>query len=410
VSTHSQTLEESELAQQLRVERKKTDAVRQLGQVLGGTLELDPLLVALLGKVTEILDAERATLYLVSEDGSYLESKVVEGGHIATIRLKPGEGLAGWVAKSKETANLADAYADPRFNPAIDKESGFRTRSILAMPMPDHRGKTIGVLQVLNKRDGQFTADDEALLATVAAHAGIAIENRKLSEAQSRQERLAAIGQMVSGLIHDLKTPMTIISCYSQLMADMEEKDQRKHYNDLILRQFDLLSAMTGELLQFARGESELLVRQVFLDKWLEEMKGQIGPELANANVELVVEAGYNGHAHFDENKLLRVVHNLGRNAAEAMSAQGGGKFTISVTRSETELLITFTDTGPGIPPVMEGRLFEAFATSGKKDGTGLGLAIVKKIVGEHDGTVSCVSQPGRGTTFRVALPLLRRE
>ena len=148
--------------------------------MLGATLDLDRLLVVLLEKVTELLDAERATIYLVTDDGTQLESKIAQGGAIATIRLKTGEGIAGWVAQSGETVNIPDAYADPRFNQSVDKASGFRTRSILCMPMPDHKGRTIGVVQVLNKRLGPFDVDDEALLATVAAHAGIAIENSKL--------------------------------------------------------------------------------------------------------------------------------------------------------------------------------------------------------------------------------------
>ena len=168
------------LEQQLRIERKKVEAVRELGRVLGATLDLDRLLVVLLEKVTDLLDAERATIYLVTDDGTHLESKIAQGGAIATIRLKTGEGIAGWVAQSAATVNIPDAYADPRFNQSVDQKSGFRTRSILCMPMPDHKGRTIGVVQVLNKRLGPFDADDEALLATVAAHAGIAIENSKL--------------------------------------------------------------------------------------------------------------------------------------------------------------------------------------------------------------------------------------
>ena len=175
-----QATDPTELQQRLRVEQRKVDAVRQLGKVLGATLDLDRLLVVLLEKVTDLLDAERATIYLVTDDGTHLESKIAQGGAINTIRLRTGEGIAGWVAQSAATVNIPDAYADPRFKQSVDKSSGFRTRSILCMPMPDHKGRTIGVVQVLNKRLGPFSPDDEALLATVAAHAGIAIENSKL--------------------------------------------------------------------------------------------------------------------------------------------------------------------------------------------------------------------------------------
>jgi GAF domain-containing protein len=170
----------TDLQQRLRVEQRKIDAVRELGRVLGATLDLDRLLVVLLETVTQLLDAERATIFLASDDGQHLESKFAQGGAIATITLRIGEGIAGWVAQSSATVNIPDAYADPRFNKEVDKKSGFVTRSILCMPMPDHRGRMIGVVQVLNMRARAFDSDDEALLATVAAHAGVSIENSKL--------------------------------------------------------------------------------------------------------------------------------------------------------------------------------------------------------------------------------------
>ena len=586
--------------QQLRIERKKVSAVRELGKVLGATLDLDRLLVVLLEKVTDLLDAERATIYLVTDDGTHLESKIAQGGAIATIRLKAGEGIAGWVAKSQATVNIPDAYADPRFNQSFDRASGFRTRSILCMPMPDHKGNTIGVVQVLNKRLGPFDADDEALLATVAAHAGIAIENSKLylnvlgknvallsTQDQLRQriaeldllfeiereasaaldldgllsrllsraiqlvgveagsillresssgelffrtaqghgaeglqrlklpagegivgwvalhkepllvndpehdarhdlfiaekigvpassilavpllaprggdddepqslgaielvnkrtgsgrsgfddgdlrlltliagqvsraiiiarnreerlhsERLASIGQMMSGVLHDLKTPMTIVSGYAQLMASSDDAAQRNHYAELVLKQFDLMSSMTRELLQFARGESQLLVRKVYLHKWLPEVRAQLEREFAGKKIELVLDDKYKGAAWLDENKMFRVIHNLARNASQAM--ESGGTFTITVDTDGPELAMTFADNGPGIPEEMAGRVFEAFATAGKRDGTGLGLAIVKKIVDEHGGRVTYESKRGEGTSFRVSLPLAR--
>jgi len=111
------------------------------------------------------------------------------------------------------------------------------------------------------------------------------------------------------------------------------------------------------------------------------------------------------GTARFDEAKILRVVHNLARNAVEAM-ADKGGKFTIKVTRDKEEdaVLITFSDTGPGIPKDIEHRLFQSFVTSGKKGGTGLGLAIVKKIAEEHGGTIT-VHSTSKGATFKLRLP-----
>ena len=105
----------------------------------------------------------------------------------------------------------------------------------------------------------------------------------------------------------------------------------------------------------------------------------------------------------FDEQAMMRLVHNLARNAADALAGRPG-RFRVGLTASDAELMFEFSDDGPGIPTELEGRLFELFA-SAKKGGTGLGLAICKKIAEEHHGSITCESTPGRGTTFRVILP-----
>ncbi|HKA87390.1 MAG TPA: GAF domain-containing sensor histidine kinase [Haliangiales bacterium] len=580
---------------ELRAEQKKLVLMQEVAQALGSALDLDRLLTLVMEKITRLMEADRSTLYLFSDDGGELWSKVLQGGEVREIRLRVGEGIAGWVAASGETVNIPDAYADTRFYPAVDLRTGYRTRSILCMPMKNNHGATIGVIQVLNKHDGPFSSEDEALLAALAGQAGLAIENSKLfhsvvaknldlieaqdqlaarqaelnilfeiekeinaaldlgelldrllrramdivgaeagsillreratddlyfrsaageagevvkrlrvpmshgvvgwvathkrplvvndppgdprhdrrlaeaigyrprnllcaplvaregaeedvlgvielldksgprpdfneedlklllliagqasraielaraREERMNQSRLASIGQMLSGVLHDLKTPMTIVSGYAQLMAQIDDSVQRAEYVEHILRQFEHMSSMTKEVLAFARGETNVLVRKVFMHKFLAELEAHLKHELTGKGVTLKVEAGYRGTAYFDEQKMLRLVHNIARNAVQAMP--GGGLFRVTARTEGDRLVMEFADTGGGIPPEMEGRLFELFATSGKKEGTGLGLAIVKKIVDEHGGRISYETRrgPQGGTTFTVRLPL----
>jgi signal transduction histidine kinase len=145
----------------------------------------------------------------------------------------------------------------------------------------------------------------------------------------------------------------------------------------------------------------------VYLQKFFQDLKAALQPQLARYDVELVLDVQDKGVARFDEGKITRVVHNLARNAAEAMGDKGG-KFTVKVAREkdadDKALVMSFSDNGPGIPKDIEHRLFQSFVTSGKKGGTGLGLAIVKKIVQEHGGTIT-VHSTSRGATFKVRLP-----
>jgi signal transduction histidine kinase len=592
----------------LRREQKKVALVQEVGRALSSALELDQLLVLIMDKITQLMEADRSTLYLLTDDGKELWSKVVQGGEVFEIRLRTGEGIAGWVGESGEVVNIADAYNDTRFQPAVDIKSGYRTRSILCLPMRGPLGGIIGVLQCLNKQGGPFTGADEELLAALASQAAIAIENSKLyhsvvaknvelSDAkaqleqktkelnalyevekelsaaveldsllegiltqttlvlgaaagsialrepdgqrlrfrvvvgpaagrllhrtlplgvgiigwatarrealvvndpahderhagefarelstqprhimaaplidadevlgaiqlldkvrsptpfgsraptvppegpgatdgfdeadlkllvliagqiakaialarsrseQSNKDRLASIGRMLASVLHDLKTPMTIISGYAQLMAQTEETAQREAYVEHILRQFDIMSGMTREVLAFARGDADIVIRKVYLHRFLEEVLQQLRHALAGRGVSIEMDARYDGTANFDEQKMLRVIHNLARNAADAMPS--GGRFRIATWLDGTEWLVfEISDDGPGIPPELQGRLFELFA-SGKKGGTGLGLAIVKKIVDDHHGQIS-VDSGASGTTFRIRLPRQR--
>src|SRR5262245_10128779 len=134
----------AQLEAALRREHKKMALVQDVGRALSSSLELDQLLNVIMEKITQLMEADRSTLYLLSEDGGQLWSKVAQGGEVVEIRLKVGEGIAGWVASSGETVNIPDAYVDTRFQPAVDLRSGYRTRSILCAPMRDSQGKTVG--------------------------------------------------------------------------------------------------------------------------------------------------------------------------------------------------------------------------------------------------------------------------
>src|SRR5262249_25013935 len=130
----------------------------------------------------ELLDADRSTLFLYDRKTDQLWSRVAEGLDTKEIRVPANAGVAGVVFSTGETANIQDPYNDPRFNPQIDQQTGYRTRSILCIPVVNKLGERIGVTQVLNKSEGAFTAKDEALLRAFTAQITVALENAKLFE------------------------------------------------------------------------------------------------------------------------------------------------------------------------------------------------------------------------------------
>ncbi len=580
--------EVAELRRALTREQEKVRALQEIGAALGSTLDLDELLSLVLSRISQVMEADRSTLYLLDEERGELWSKFAQGTRPTEIRLKLGEGLAGWVARTGEPLNIPDAYQDVRFDGEWDRRTGYRTRSTLCVPMKNLRGRTIGVVQVLNKREGVFTAEDTNLLAALASQAAVSVENSKLflsvlkknaelleikeelerrvreldvlfeiahvsasaieleellegvlarsmraidaeaasillsddetgdlhfraavggepeavrrlkieagqgicgwvakngkpqvvndvssdprhsedistkvgyhpksvlcvplvweggtgalellnkahgmdvfteddvrlatmiaghistaiafarnREQRALEERMSTIGQFLSGVLHDLKTPMAVISGYVQLLGATEDDALREEYADIVLRQVDLINAMTRETLAFARGERKLWARKVYLHKFFEDIVEQIRRELEEKNVAVELQLRNRGIAKLDAHKIQRAVHNLARNAVEAIGKRGG-RFVVGVDKDDDgSLLLTFTDDGPGISEEIRERLFQSFATHGKEGGTGLGLAIVKRIVEDHDGSISVTSRPGE-TVFTLRIP-----
>jgi serine phosphatase RsbU (regulator of sigma subunit) len=162
----------------------------ETSKVLNSTLDLPELIEIILGITTAQTGAERATLFLVDASRQQLWSLIAQGLGHAEIRLPFGKGLAGWVAQSGEIANLADAYESPYFDPTFDRQFGFRTRSILVMPVRDRGGRIVGVLELLNKRGGAFDAVDIEFLDSISVHAAIALENARLHKESLERQRL----------------------------------------------------------------------------------------------------------------------------------------------------------------------------------------------------------------------------
>ncbi len=565
----------AELEAQLARAHRTIDALQDVARALGTPTDLDDLLGLILDRASELVGADRATLFLLEEGSRYLTSSHVVGGRVQTIRVQIGEGIAGTVAQTGKPIRVADAYRDKRFSRDWDTVTGYRTRSILAVPMKIQGGRLIGVLQVLNKAGGgPFTMDDQRLLSAMATQAGISIDNTRLywstmqnnvqlhrvrqklerkvadlnllfdlesamvrassqhdlvreilvrtvqatrtrkgevavlhpadtgctlyrvqadqpdmqvqntpvvdgplgraardgctvrvwddrdsdtrpglampllgddgvvigslglfdrldgrpfsdddmellrlvaanastainllrsREANQRNDRMSTIGTLLSGVLHDLKGPLTVISGYVQLMERTDDRDQRRRYSELVLSQLDNVTAMQKEVLAFARGERSVFIRRVYLTQFFDDLRAQIEKELEGRQVAFDLVLEDRGTARFDQVKMLRALHNLVRNALEAMGSRGG-RLRIVVSRDGADLVLTVSDTGPGIPKEVEGRLFETFVTAGKQGGTGLGLAVVKKIVEEHGGTIS-VSSTSQGATFTIRLP-----
>ena len=189
------------IVEQIEAARKQELEFLDVVSQVSSELELTPLLQKIITTISTMLDCERATLFINDEKTNELYTEVGEGlDEKSTIRIPNHLGISGAVFTSGKAVNIPHAYADLRFNPSFDKQTGFFTRSILCMPVFSKAGKTIGVSQVLNKRGGSFNAEDEKRLAAFTSQISMGIENAKLFDDVQSQMNYS---QSILSSMHD---------------------------------------------------------------------------------------------------------------------------------------------------------------------------------------------------------------
>ncbi len=199
----SAALENARLFERVERQQREEAMLLEVSVSIVSEIHLDPLLMKIMAAATSLLDADRGTLFLHDAEHDELCSRVAGGIAREEIRFPASAGIAGECFSSGRIINIADAYADPRFNPDFDRQTGYRTHSMLCMPIVARGERKIGVMQILNRKGGAFCAADERRLRAFSAQAAVAIENAQLFEDVSAERNYneAMLHSMNSGVL-----------------------------------------------------------------------------------------------------------------------------------------------------------------------------------------------------------------
>ena len=411
--------------------------LNRVGRAMASSLDLEQVLTTVMEETALVLGTEAGSISLLDEESGELVFEAAVGSQseeVKGLKIPVGQGIAGWVVQEGQRLLVPAVREDPRFYSGIDEATGFVTRSVLAVPLKV-KGKVIGVIEAVNKIEGDFGQADVALLSSMAQPAAIAIENARLfKDLQDRMEELErtqaqllqvqkmeSIGQLAAGIAHDFNNLLTPISGFAELLLlKAPEGSQQQEYLHQIKTATERAAALTRQLRLFTR-QAEGERHPLQLNNVVKETRGllersipkEIAIELHLASELWVVEA--------DLSQISQVLMNLCLNARDAMSY--GGTLTLETCNLTLDeewaqaileaqpgryVCLSVSDTGCGMSSEVQARLFEPFFTTKEVGrGTGLGLAVVYGIVKGHGGFIQVYSEVGRGSTFRVYLPAI---
>jgi signal transduction histidine kinase/DNA-binding response OmpR family regulator len=436
------SLEQNEAALHRKVGEART--LYEIGQEIIAQVALKPTLQLIVDRAHDLLRADVSMLALRQEESDTFVMQAYSGRvpeALATLRIRPGEGIGGRVVATGSPIMVADyleEYPDSPFV-GVTKQAG--VRSVVAVPLKAH-DVVVGILYVLSRDLHKFSQEDQQLLSALADQAAIAIENAKLYEQvrQHAEELEAKVRQrtreleevnlkleeasrhkseFLANMSHELRTPMNAIIGFTRLVhrksADVLSPKQRENLEKVDMSANQLLGLINDilDLSKIEAGKMSVSITPFDLPSLVDTCLATVEPMLKKEAVQLVKEVPPDlPELATDEDKLKQIIINLLSNALKFTEE---GEVRVSAKVEDTNVKIAVSDTGIGIPSHALEYIFDEFrqvdgSSTRKYGGTGLGLSITKKLTHLLGGTIDVSSVEGEGSTFTVTLPVERRE
>ena len=390
----------------------------EISRVLNSKSDIDDLLTYIIREAAALTESEAASILLLDRKTRQLRFKAASQMQPEMIDMPVplSNSIAGAIITNNRPLIIDDVGKDPRWNPDVSQAIEFRTRSILGVPMHD-MDRPMGVLEALNKQEGNFTYEDVETLAILADLAGVAVERARLiEELRQANTELNELDQTKSSFIalasHELRTPLSVILGYVSFLRDeatLETAEQLDYVMTAAIR----LRSLIQDMLNFqytAAGENKLNLKQVDCVEMLQEIvdsrdetaiakQQSITINLPAAKIPVFVDMGM----------IEVVINNLLGNAIKFTPQ--GGHIEIALSTKADEVWFTVSDDGIGIPSDKLERIFTRFYQVEDHmrrhyEGMGLGLAIAKELIELHHGRIWVENKQPKGSKFFVALPL----
>ncbi len=404
---------------------RELDTILRFSALVNSSLNILDVLDNAMKWAQEFMDAEASSVYELDEETNILFIRLARGekkGPVERITLNVGEGIAGRVVQTGKPMVIQDVNKDPRFNDKFDMLTGFKTRSMICVPLAI-KDAPMGALQVLNKKSGDpFNRADLELLLGMAQQLAVAMENAKLyqrlekrfemtaeelkktQEKLIRSERLMAMAHLVQGVAHEIRNPIMTIGGFAKRMKpEVEGSEKLQHYVDIILDETARLDRLVQEVHDFASVQSASL-RLEDIRGVMEALEKKFAVLARAQKINFIMDIpGSLPVINMDTAQMISALSHLIENAFEAMPH--GGELTLWIKVEGDHLAIGLQDNGCGIPHDQLDSVYDPFVTS-KPRGAGIGLTMVHQIIMNHGGEIRIRSEINKGTLVTILLPI----
>jgi len=420
----SVALQNARLYAETRRRAEEMAALNAIAARLGQSLELQEVLEAAMEEVTRVLNVEASAISLVNEENGELVLQAQHGlrySHLG-MRVPLGEGLSGQVVRSGKTLIAGDITQEPRL--AVRDFAREETRAMTLVPMHSH-GKVVGILSAMSHSPHEFTPRDIALLEAIANQVGAMVQNARLyqelrehmADLEAAYARLQELDkmkdEMIQNISHEMRTPLTFVKGYVQLMLDNqlgELSEMQRSSLEIVARKAELLTRLIDDIITLQTLNTRMLKLEMVDLGMLVRDTMQVH-QLDAAAADLAFQTDIPPDlppVMVDPLRVRQVLDHLLSNAIKFSLDKG----TIAVRLREEEacLRVEVADQGIGIPADQLERIFDRFyqvdGSAGRRfGGAGLGLSLVKLIVEAHGGRVWVESELRKGSTFYFTLP-----
>lgn len=404
---------------QLRKNIKKITRLVEISAILNSTLKPDLLLQTILDTAAELLECSDVSILLFDEKDEQLRFAAATGTNkeqLEEIPVPLDSSLAGTIFTENRHLVINNVEQDPRHYDQVGEQIQYQVDSLLGVPMRI-KERVTGVIEALNKKEGEFTEFDVSLLLVVASQAAISIHNAQLIQAlQKANIELSQADKLKRDLMsvasHELRTPLGNVLGYATLLYE-ETTEETKPLAESILKASTRLRAVLDDMANMNllySGEADLDLMPTTLKAIIEiadeELRNTFHDDYQEIDYDLPAEPI---ELYVDLPKLSVVFVNLLENAIRFTPPEGEVKLTAQ--NKGSKVAVSISDTGQGIPPEELEKIFEVFYQKGdhmtrRYEGLGLGLSIARELVQLHGGRIWAESEgEGEGSTFHVVLP-----